>query len=215
MEPPGPRLSGAKNWTSSPRFSNAKDRAPELIGEPLLADPNTVEGFRAPCLEYNREALIPALADRGYRYDSSAIATGVEWPTHDDGLWEFPISTVYFNGDRTLTLDYNLWLRFNGGKDRPEDAPAMRARTTEVYDTVLASVLAGNRAPLVIANHFNNWSGNAFNPATADFMAAACPRADVQCVPFTTVVDWLELQTPGYLDAMRAEPTGYIDIPTT
>lgn len=182
MGPPGPRLSGAKNWTSSPRFSNAKDRAPELIGEPLLADPNTVEGFRAPCLEYNREALIPALADRGYRYDSSAIATGVEWPTHDDGLWEFPISTVYFNGDRTLTLDYNLWLRFNGGKDRPEDAPAMRARTTEVYDTVLASVLAGNRAPLVIANHFNNWSGNAFNPATADFMAdAACDPTSNVC----------------------------------
>ena len=91
----------------------------------------------------------------------------------------------------------------------------MRARTTEVYDAVLDFVITGNRAPLVIANHFNNWSGNAFNPATADFMAAACPRADVQCVPFTTVVDWLELQTPGYRDAMRAEPTGYIDIPTT
>lgn len=195
-------------------FQRAKDRAPELIGEPLLADPNTVEGFRAPCLEYNREALMPALVDRGYRYDSSAIATGVEWPTHDDGLWEFPISTVYFNGDRTLTLDYNLWLRFNGGKDRPEVAPAMRARTTEVYDTVLASVLAGNRAPLVIANHFNNWSGNAFNPATADFMADACLRPDVQCVPFTVVVDWLELQTPDYLNNMRAEPTGHIDIPT-
>ena len=195
-------------------FQRAKDRAPELIGEPLLADPNTVEGFRAPCLAYTRAAPIPALADRGYRYDSSAIATGVEWPTHDDGLWEFPISTVYFNGDRTLTLDYNLWLRFNGGKDRPEDAPAMRARTTEVYDTVLASVLAGNRAPLVIANHFNNWSGNAFNPATADFMADACLRPDVQCVPFTVVVDWLELQTPDYLNNMRAEPTGHIDIPT-
>ena len=196
-------------------FERARDRAPELIGEPQLADPNSVEGFRAPCLEYRKEALTPALRERGYRYDSSAIATGVEWPTIDEGLWEFPISTVYFDGDRTLTLDYNLWLQFNGGKNRPEDAPSMRARTTEVYDAVLDFVITGNRAPLVIANHFNNWSGNAFNPATADFMAAACPRADVQCVPFTTVVDWLELQTPGYLDAMRAEPTGYIDIPTT
>lgn len=45
-------------------------------------------------------------------------------------------------------------------------------------------------------------------------MATACQRPDVHCVPFTTVVDWLELQTPEYLDAMAAEPTGHINIPT-
>lgn len=90
-------------------FNQARDRAPELIGEPLRFDPDDVEGFRAPCLEFKEEALFPALRTHGYRYDSSGIATGVEWPTVDDGLWEFPIPTVHFDGtDRTLALDYNL-----------------------------------------------------------------------------------------------------------
>ncbi len=58
----------------------------------------------------------------------------------------------------------------------------------------------------MIANHFNDWNGNAFNPATADFMAEACGKPDTHCSTYSDLVAWMELQDPEMLTQWQNLP---------
>lgn len=64
----------------------------------------------------------------------------------------------------------------------------------------------GNRAPLVIANHFNDWNGNAFNPAAADFMTEVCAHPDTYCATYSDVTAWMQLQDPALLAGWQNLP---------
>lgn len=93
----------------------------------------------------------------------------------------------------------------------PSDANRLRRIVRETYRYMYDRAYAGNRAPLVIANHFNEWNGNAFNPATADFVADVCGRAATLCVTHTDLVAWLELQDPAVLAALARAPLAAVD----
>ena len=66
----------------------------------------------------------------------------------------------------------------------------------------------GNRAPLIIGNHFNQWNGGIYMDAVEDVIAELCPREDVQCVSFKQLVDWLDAQDPEVLDKLRSLGVG-------
>lgn len=70
---------------------------------------------------------------------------------------------------------------------------------------MFSSAHAGNRAPLVFSNHFNDWGLNAFNPAVEQTMREVCDEPDTYCVTYQQMVDWLELQDPAVLEAWRSE----------
>ncbi|MFZ2528028.1 MAG: polysaccharide deacetylase [Rhodococcus sp. (in: high G+C Gram-positive bacteria)] len=169
-------------------------------GPDLLFGPNEVRGGRTQCLEGALDQLIPAWHQFGMTWDSSMPADrpGIFWPEKVDGIWEFPIPYVYSPplGKRQTALDYNFWYTLNGAKEEPHTADRAAAITTGTYQFMFDEAYRGNRAPLVIANHFNSWNGNAFNPATAEFMTDVCGLPDTYCATYSDVVAWMELQDP-------------------
>ena len=121
------------------------------------------------------------------------------WPRKIRGIWEFPIPYVYSPPlkARQTALDYNFWYTYNGAQDRPKDARKIRRIVRQTYEYMYQRAFDGNRAPLVIANHFNDWNNNAFNPATWDFMRKVCGNPETICATYQDVIAWMELQDPG------------------
>ncbi|WP_420750601.1 polysaccharide deacetylase [Rhodococcus sp. O3] len=186
-------------------------------GPDLLFGPEEVRGGRTQCLEGRLDQLIPAWHQFGMTWDSSMPADrpGIFWPEKIDGVWEFPIPYVYSPplGKRQTALDYNFWFTLNGAKEQPHTAKQAAEITAGTYRFMFDEAYHGNRAPLVIANHFNDWNGNAFNPATADFMSDVCGLPDTYCATYSDVVTWMELQDPLLLAEWQAQAPVAADAP--
>ncbi|MFZ2510345.1 MAG: polysaccharide deacetylase [Gordonia sp. (in: high G+C Gram-positive bacteria)] len=184
-------------------MTNWRENTGIIGGADSAFGPEVIKGGRTPCLEGSPRTLFPALRAHDMTWDSSFPAkyTGIAWPEKERGIWEFPVPYVYSPSlkKNQTALDYNFWVSYNGGKNRPQDAPKIRRVVKETYDYMYERALNGNRAPLVIANHFNDWSGNAFNPATWDFMRDACGKPETICATYQDVIAWMELQDPALL----------------
>ncbi len=186
----------------------------QLNGYPAAPDLNvpatSIKGGRTPCLEGKWDQLVPAWKAHGLTYDSSMPApyTGIAWPTQRDGIWDFPMPTVYSPGfkDNVMAMDFNFWVKFNGGKDEPESAPQVRTKVTQTYQYMYDRALQGNRAPVLISNHFNTWNGDSFNPPAIDFMRSTCGKPDTYCTTYSDVIAWMYLQDPTVLAALQAQP---------
>ncbi len=168
-----------------------------------------VKGGRTPCLEGDWDDMLPAWEAHGLTYDSSlpAPTPGISWPELRDGIWEFYMPYAYSPAfGMTTVMDYNFWITFNGGISEPETAPELRKDVRETYDYLFEQVYNGNRAPLLVAGHFNSWNGDSFNPATADFMRAACGEPETYCATYQDVMAWMELQNPTVLEDIVTQP---------
>lgn len=185
---------------------------------PTLKVPlESVKGGRTQCLEGEWDQLVPAWTKAGFTYDTSkqlSKKSGVSWPYQQDGIWEFEMPYVYspafvgpgYKSPNVMAMDYNFWVKANGGKNQPERAPEFTAMAKQTYDYMYDQAFNGNRAPLVIGNHFNNWSGNAFNPAIEQFMAEKCGAPETICATYQDVIHWLEIQDPQVLAELQARP---------
>ncbi len=190
-----------KNW----RSINGLPDAPALT-VPL----DSIKGGRTPCLEGELDALIPAWKKHGMTYDSSinAPSPGLSWPAKLDGIWEFYMPYIYSPGfdGMTVAMDYNFWVKFNGGKDDPASAPELRQKVAATYEYMWDEAYNGNRAPILIANHFNKWNGDSFNPPAKDFMQDKCGRPNTYCATYSDVIAWMELQDPAVIEGFQSLP---------
>ncbi|GAA3394015.1 hypothetical protein GCM10017752_37450 [Streptomyces roseoviridis] len=66
----------------------------------------------------------------------------------------------------------------------------------------------GNRAPLIIGNHFESWNGGTYMRAIEETIATVCVQKDVKCVSFRQLADWLDAQDPGVLAKLRTLKVG-------
>ena len=174
----------------------------------LVVGPADIQGGRTPCLEGDPKVVFPALAAHGQSYDSSRPVTGLIWPQQLHGLWEFgmPVVPVRATDGKNIAMDYNFWYQFNGAVDEPARAEEFTAAVLETYESMYDAAFHGNRAPLVIGNHFNDWSGNAFNPAAEQFMLDVCDNPDTICTTYQNVIGWMDAQDPGVLAELMALP---------
>jgi peptidoglycan/xylan/chitin deacetylase (PgdA/CDA1 family) len=172
-----------------------------------LAD-NAVRGGRTPCLEGNWDQAFPAMAAHGLVYDTSKVALGVQWPSVQNGLYEFPMPEVKVPalGKNVVMMDFNLWYSLNGAQEQPERAPEFAQIVFDTYKSVYQAALNGNRAPLVVGNHFNDWSGSAFYNAMEQFLSYVCDKPETVCATYTEVIQWMQLQDPAVLDQFRNLP---------
>src|SRR6478735_4129231 len=186
-----------KNW----KTINGYTDAPELI-----VPPETIRGGRTPCLTGSLDTLIPAWKAHGMTYDSSMPAprNGIYWPQKVDGIWEFYMPQVYSPGFEGMTtaMDYNFWAKFNGARDEPDTAPELRSIVKGTYEYMFDQTYNGNRAPILIANHFNKWNGDSFNPPAMDFMREKCGQPDVICATYQDVIAWMDMQDPAVLQEL-------------
>ncbi|MFW6690145.1 hypothetical protein [Streptomyces sp. MAR4 CNX-425] len=171
--------------------------------EPLPFDyERELTGARTPCLE-GRENLRAAARELGWRYDSSGVSEQV-WPSRTDGLWDLSMQLVPYPGsDREeLAMDYNF-------KVNPLTTPANAE--ANMRDSLLAGferAYTGNRAPLIIGNHFETWHDGAYMRAVEETIKEVCPREDVRCVSFRQLADWLDAQDPRTLAKLRRLQVG-------
>jgi hypothetical protein len=174
----------------------------------LTAD--QVNGARTPCLEGLPGQLYPALRRHGLTYDSSFSHPGLEWPRRRGGLWEIGMATWPVHGTlpdgRTgvpvTTMDYNYFFTQRGASEEgltPADSARDREQVLATYRDLYRAAYDGNRAPLVLGNHFNDWNGAAYRDALAGFVEETCGRPETQCITYSDLVAWLEAQRPSVL----------------
>jgi hypothetical protein len=178
----------------------------------LPFDSSDWRGDRSPCLLGIRSNMYPVFAKAGFTYDASNAGTLV-WPKRISGyrMWEFPLQRIKVvgYGKSNLSMDYNLLYVQNGGKEKATAAQCARIEesTYQSYSQALAAVLAGNRAPFSIGNHFNDWACDSYTKALTRFVTVtAATHPDVRFVTFDYLARWLDAQDPKVLAALRAKP---------
>ncbi|MEN3582566.1 hypothetical protein AAH978_00130 [Streptomyces sp. ZYX-F-203] len=167
-------------------------------------------GARTPCLE-GQENFTRAAADLGFRYDSSGVNDQV-WPERKNGLWDVSLQLVPFPGHdfEQLAMDYNFMVN-QSGTTTQGDPTKHRLWGDQMRDGLLSGFYRaydGNRAPLIIGNHFESWNGGTYMRAIEEVVEEVCTKKDVRCVSFRQLVDWLDAQEPGTLKKLRALKVG-------
>ncbi len=180
----------------------------------LVFDGSVVKGERTPCLEGHAEDLFPALVAHNMTYDSSFTKTGISWPKQSPQykIWQFGMATFPINGTgkQQITMDYNFYYTqrkasSDGVTQAQSDADSAQVLAT--YNDMYNATFNGNRAPLVLGNHFNEWNNNAYENG-ADRLRAGEVRAArdaVRAVPATSLA-WMAVQDPARLAQLQAQP---------
>ncbi len=178
----------------------------------LNLDPKEVKGERTPCLEGHAQDLFPALRAHGMTYDSSFTRRGIAWPTQstDNKIWqigmaEFPVhGTNHFQ----ITMDYNFYYAQRNASSTgvtPDQSAMDSAQVQATYQDMYNATYNGDRAPLILGNHFNAWNNNAYTNAIGNFVLANCGKPDTYCVPFRDVIAWMNMQDPARLAQLQAQ----------
>ncbi|MGP3634578.1 hypothetical protein ACTU45_14600 [Streptomyces sp. 24-1644] len=196
-----------EEWKSEIRQAKSfvqswKSNTPELKAEaPLPFDyEKELVGGRTPCLE-GQENMVAAARTMGFRYDSSGVGNQV-WPKKKNGLWDLPLQLVPVPGRafETLSMDYNFM--FNQSGTTKGDPAKHEYWGNQMRDGLIQAFdrsYNGNRAPLIIGNHFESWNGGTYMRAIEETIETVCPKEGVRCVSFRQLADWLDAQDPATL----------------
>jgi len=178
---------------------------------PLPFNSSVVRGGRTPCLEGNRSAMYKAFKKADYLYDTSNSGT-LRWPQQmNNRLWDIPLQTIKVIGGNysTLSMDYNFLVNQNDGKQTasPEKCQQIEKQTYASYEAALRSVHEGNRAPLILGNHMNDWVCGAYTKALTRFIVDAQKEfPDTQFISTLDLVNFMEAQDPAIRDELQALP---------
>jgi hypothetical protein len=194
-------------------IKNVKANNPGVKMPDLVFDGSVIKGERTPCLEGHAEDLFPALISHNMTYDSSFTRTGIAWPKKSPqyGIWAMGMATFPIHGTdkQQITMDYNFYYTqrqasSEGVTQAESDADAAQVQAT--YDDMYNATYNGNRAPLILGNHFNAWNNNAYEKALTGFVLDKCGQPDTYCVPFRDVIAWMEAQDPAVLAKLQDLP---------
>ncbi|MEU3144114.1 MULTISPECIES: lipoprotein [unclassified Streptomyces] len=191
-----------KSWKT---HTGMKDAAPL----PFDYDKELI-GARTPCLE-GRENFTRAAGELGFRYDTSGVNNQV-WPKKKRGLWDLSLQLVPFPGHsfEQLTMDYNFMVNQSGTTTQGDPAKH-ELWGDQMRDGLVAGfqrAYDGNRAPLIIGNHFESWNGGTYMRAVEETVEAVCTKPEVRCVSFRQLADWLDAQDPQTLEKLRTLNVG-------
>ncbi|MET7914483.1 hypothetical protein ABZU45_00840 [Streptomyces avermitilis] len=167
-------------------------------------------GARTPCLE-GQENFVKAARDLGFRYDTSGVNNQI-WPKKREGLWDLSMQLVPFPGHsyEQLTMDYNFMVNQSGTQTQG-DPDKRQLWGDQMRDGLLAGfrrAYDGNRAPLIVGNHFESWNGGTYMRAVQEVIESVCTMDEVRCVSFHQLADWLDAQDPQVLQKLRKLPVG-------
>ena len=167
----------------------------EKITAPTFLD--SIKGFRAPFLAVNNN-LYKVLSDSHFTYDTSGIGPMDVWPYKDDsGLWRIPLGTIFLGPNRSpvVAMDYNLFSHQTNAKDTVKKGTALwNTYFDEVftaYTEYFNTNYQGNRAPIVIGEHFSKWNQGVYWEALKTFADSVCGRPQVKCVTYKDLIDYL------------------------
>ncbi|MGI8868440.1 MAG: polysaccharide deacetylase [Mycobacteriales bacterium] len=214
--PPGGNQWTAADWKSElQQFMYFVDNYKKVNGDDSLPDlaftSKEIQGDRTPCLEGNVNVYYPVLKQFGFKYDSSPDRQGLEWPLKGTttGIWMMGMPDWWLAGTQhyQIMMDYNMWYsQEQVGTPSPAKSAQDAKVVLQTYKNMYNAAYNGNRAPLIIGNHFNNWNNGAYTEAVGEFMQWVCAKKDTKCVPFRDVVRWMDYQNPSVLKRLQALP---------
>ncbi len=184
---------------------NVNKNNPGLGSVKLNLKKSDLVGFRAPVLGINRGAL-KALKELGYKYDASSISDGKEWPHKSDGLWQFPLATIYIGKDQrsTLSMDYNIFTEQTQANDTvKKGTPAWDIMYNDVYNAYMDYFnrnYMSNRAPIFIGHHFSLWNDGVYWEAMKNFAKTVCSKPEVSCMTYADIANYLDELPPRAID---------------
>ncbi|MER5377925.1 hypothetical protein [Streptomyces sp. NPDC002553] len=188
----------AEKWKTNTGYTDMK---------PLPFDfRKAVVGGRAPCLE-GQANLLKAAKSYGWRYDASSKGDFQIWPAKKNGIWDFPLQMLPYEGGKYqgLSMDFNFLYNQSDGQTQGDPAkyPEWEKETADTYMAGFNRVYYGSRAPLFIGNHFEEWNGGIYMKAVDDTVKKVCTKKDVKCVSFKELADWMDVQKPATLERLR------------
>jgi hypothetical protein len=147
----------------------------------------------------------------GFRYDTSGVNEQL-WPKKKQGLWDLSMQLVPFPGHsyEQLTMDYNFMVNQSGTRTQG-DPNKFEFWGDQMRDGLLKGfhrAYDGNRAPLIIGNHFESWNGGTYMRAVKETIERVCNKPDVRCVSFRQLSDWLDAQDPKTLQKLSTLGVG-------
>ena len=138
----------------------------------------SVIGFRAPLLAQNA-AMYQALADAGYKYDTSQVLRLVTAPDYqENGVVIYPLHSLPTPRGRTITMDYNFYYLDAGRRD------GAGQNMLSAYQDHLNLARGMGNAPIQIGHHFSRWNGGQYWWALKQFIAANCDTPGTRCMTF-------------------------------
>ncbi len=163
-----------------------------------------ISGFRAPYLATSPGLYAVMSADR-FRYHTNGDAEADAWPVKEGRLWKFSLANIRIAGLRrkTLSMDYNFLVAQSMGLDNPKLREHYRAQMLATYLDYFRDNYAGNRAPLHIGHHFNDYQRGAYREALKTFARSVCGLPEVRCVSYQMLADILDKQSPETLVAWQ------------
>jgi len=150
---------------------------------------SAVVGFRAPYLSAS-PALYRALPEAGFTYDASGVSRGPAEPEAIAGITRFSLPLVPEGpkGRPVIAMDYNLYARHSGARERLVEAKAFGDRAYDAFKAAFEKQYAGKRIPLEIGFHFTLMNGGAYWNALERFAGEVCVKADVECISYRDYV---------------------------
>ena len=174
--------------------------------KPFVFNPDHLEGFRAPFLEYNLD-MYQALGQRSFRYDTSQVSkTMAYWPERrKNGIWNFPLAPLAIAGTakHTISMDYNFYFADSKGVPNPALSATYEKQEYETLMNYFRNNYNGNRAPVHVGHHFESWNGNAYMNAFNRFAETVCKMPDVKCITYRELADFMDGLSPETLAAYR------------
>ncbi len=173
-------------------------------------DGDDIVGSRTPCLEGDYKLLYPVLEKHGFLYETSPTpdaSSPTQWPqrgwpeTGETSMWVFPLPYVpsYGTDRRILAMDYNFCFQHEGCKTKAayptSTTDGWGQQALDTYRQYFQRNYTGNRAPVILGNHFAMWHNGAYSGALADFVTETCGKAEVRCVSYRELAEWLN-ETP-------------------
>ncbi|YAL82920.1 hypothetical protein ACMYYO_13510 [Dermacoccaceae bacterium W4C1] len=158
-------------------------------------------GGRTPCLE-GTDNVRKAAAELGWRYDSSGSRYAM-WPKKVDGIWDLSMQSVPFSGSgpkEVIAMDYNfLANQSKVTKGDPAQYPKWKQQMVDSLMAGFRNSYEGNRSPLIIGNHFEQWNGGIYMEAVAEVMRQVSSYPEAKMVSFRQLCDWLDAQDPAVI----------------
>ena len=103
-------------------------------------------------------------------------------------------------------MDYNFYFSQRGASSdgvTTADSAADSDQVLKTYQDMYNATFTGNRAPLILGNHFNAWNNNAYSDAIGNFVVQTCGKPDTYCVPFRDLLAWIAVQDPARITQLQ------------
>ena len=132
------------------------------------------------------------MSERFVERDAAKLPTvGPALPVDAGGMTRFSLPLIPEGPKQrpVIAMDYNLFVRHSGGRDRPDQAKAFEDRTYQAFRAAFDRQYEGERIPLELGFHFTLMNDGTCWNALERFAGEVCVKPDVECISYRDYIE--------------------------